>query len=273
MNLLKIIYQKLYYGFWDFVLPRTNSKIPDLLGNTKNIFIYFDYEREFSGHQTSITDNDIKYILKVLQQQSIITSWFTVGKLFKKYPETIEDIVKNGHEIGSHTFNHIAPFEVSKKRLSDDFIEVNGFPLKGISIQGFHSPRGRWAYKMFKYLLTYEYKYDLIGQRRNKPFTPFVQWVWPNKQIFRMLTVGDDWPLYRDKVKDKSVALNYFKGLSDTVKKGEVAGIGFHPWILCSDNNILEAFKEFLVYLKNEKDVMLETADFYYREINKKPMA
>jgi peptidoglycan-N-acetylglucosamine deacetylase len=266
---LRHIIFKLNYLFWDNILPKEKCSIPDPLLSTRNIFIYFDYEREFGNYNAVISNNDINFILGLLEDQSIKSTWFTVGKVFEKYPDTINTISKNEHEVGSHTYAHIAPYETSTKTLNADFQKFYNNSHSLCKVSGFHSPRGRWSYKMFRSLFKFNFLYDVVGQNMKKPFKPYFLWFWPKRRILRLQTAGDDWPLYKNKPNVKEEALNYLIGLSNEINRGEIGGIGFHPWVLFADDNILKAFKDFLIYLNNQKDIKLETANYFNNLINK----
>ena len=82
-----------------------------------------------------------------------------------------------------------------------------------------------------------------------------------------MQTTGDDWPLFKMDIKTKEEGLNYFIKLSNRIEKGQIGGIGFHPWILYSNRYILEAFEEFLRLLDQQDDVRIETAKYFYTNI------
>jgi len=266
-NLLRHYILKIWFKFLDLVLIRIKASVPWSLKNTRNIFIYFDYEREFGGHETYIDDNNIKYLLDILKEDSIKTTWFTVGMIFEKYPESIKEIIESGHEIGSHTFSHITPLNEKKIVLSEDFRDFFLHSRPFGKVYGFHSPRSRWAYKMFEYLFRYNFKYDVIGNKNGKPYKPFYLYYRPFRKILRFHTIDDDWPLYRDKVKDEKMVYDYFVRLSTCIKSGEFGGIGFHPWILFSDPNIIKGFCKFVGYLKQQKDIELNTLNYYYNKI------
>ena len=121
MNFLKRIKLKLYKVLINWQLKVKPIASPDEIKRKKNIFLYFDYEREFGGHEINITDDHIAEILNFLDEYTIKTTWFTVGEIFKEYPESIKLISKNGHELGSHTYNHIPSTKLDKEQLSDDF--------------------------------------------------------------------------------------------------------------------------------------------------------
>ena len=45
-------------------------------------------------------------ILEILDEYSIKATFFVIGVNAKYYPETLESIIENGHEIGNHTYTH-----------------------------------------------------------------------------------------------------------------------------------------------------------------------
>ncbi len=81
-----------------------------------------------------------------------------------------------------------------------------------------------------------------------------------------MQTLGDDWPFY-GKYKNAKDVFDYYTGLINSLQPGEVAGIGFHPWIIFSDEKILKGFTEFMQYLGGRKDICLNTALSFVRNL------
>ena len=266
MSIVSNISSKLYYRTLDCLIPTTRAKLQDSFKDKRNIFIYFDYEREFSGHETNITDSNIKYILELLKDFGIKATWFTVGKIINKYPDSIYEIIKHHHEIGSHTYSHIPPFESSNRELKEDFRLFDQDTQKFNSISGFHSPRGQWALKMYKYLKQYGFIYEVVGSRKYKYLNPVFLNYGYKKKIIRLKTVGDDWLLYKSRYTTEEV-LDFFIGQSNMIQKGEFAGIGFHPWLLFSDNNILNGFELFLQYLNSNDEFQFKSINYFINSI------
>ncbi|MCD4677609.1 MAG: polysaccharide deacetylase family protein [Desulfobacula sp.] len=238
-------------------MPRFEINIPNSIKNSKNIFLYFDYEREFSGHDTILSDDDVLFLVGLLDQLNFKSTWFTVGQIFLKYPKTIETIRKSGHEIASHTFCHRPPMHTTTSALKKDFemVKINAPAI----IQGFHAPNGRWSYGLLSYLKIYGYCYDVIHERKVKTFIPFYHQSGTGKKIIRLHTIGDDWQLYGKNNNEEEV-LKHFIQLFRKTGTGEIAGIGFHPWVLFSDERILKGFKQFLLYLSDKDNVQIHTA-------------
>jgi len=158
--------------------------------------MYFDYEREFSGHKTMISDNDIESILEILPNANIKTTWFTVGKILDKYPNSIEAIIRNGHEIGSHTYNHISPLYTSSNKLDEDFRFFSEASCKYKEITGFHSPKGKWSSSMIQLLVKNSFTYDVAGVVKSNKKDLLIIKKNGIEVLYRIFFLGDNWQLF-----------------------------------------------------------------------------
>ena len=79
--------KKLFSGFvWD---------IP---GKTKTVYLTFD-----DGPIPEATP----WVLDILKQHNIKATFFCIGDNIHKHPDTFKQVIKAGHTIGNHTFNHL----------------------------------------------------------------------------------------------------------------------------------------------------------------------
>ena len=62
-----------------------------------NIWLTFD-----DGPTPEVTP----FILNILKEEHVSATFFLVGKQIKKYPHLLEEIIKNGHVIGNHSYSH-----------------------------------------------------------------------------------------------------------------------------------------------------------------------
>lgn len=258
MKILKKIYIKVYYSLAHRLLVTKKVDIPDDYLNHINLIVYFDYEREFSGHTTNISDKDIFSLLRLLKEYSIKATWFTVGKIFYKYPETIKALIKDKHEVASHSFFHKPPFKMKRKELKKD-LQLFHLAAKGKCIlKGYHSPNGQWSFLLIRYLHRFSYNYDLIYSKEPNDRLPQVIGRRKKQQI-RLKTIGDDWPLY-SKTEPNNNRNEYFINKIKGLKKGDIIAIGFHPWVLFDDKKILESFIAFLEYVSSNNVYSTRTA-------------
>lgn len=267
LKYLANIYYKVYYYYARSVLCKVSLKLPSQFEEKKGVFLYFDYEREFGGHTTKISNNNVFEILDLFDYYGFIATWFTVGKIFNHYPESINEILKRGHEIGSHTFSHIAPIKTDKISLKKDFEQYDQLTKDFVSLKGFHSPNGKWSLSMLDNILEYNFVYDVIGISKEE--APVVsQITFNNKNLIRLYSVGDDWSLYNKAIKKVEVFDHYLK-LYEKISMGQIGGIGAHPWILYSNAELFEGYKLFLEYLKAQKNCMVSSAISLVSEISK----
>lgn len=56
------------------------------------------------------------WVLDVLDKYHIKATFFMVGDNVRKYPDEFKMVVKRGHRIGNHTYNHLQGIKVNAKR-------------------------------------------------------------------------------------------------------------------------------------------------------------
>jgi len=67
----------------------------------------FPYKRQMAlTFDDGPTPNFTPAVLDVLKAYNVKATFFLVGKFVKKYPEICRRIIKEGHEIGNHTYSH-----------------------------------------------------------------------------------------------------------------------------------------------------------------------
>ena len=251
---------KLYYKILNFSLHK--RYIYDSVDDKyKKIFLYFDYEREFSGLNTFVEEERIDEILAIISP--LKATWFTVGKLIEKYPESVYKVHAAGHEIASHSFSHSPPYSMNKNELIEDFMQFKSTTT--IDVKGFHAPQGLWTLRLITLLTQFGYLYDVMTPHTKSSFIkrPFRYKYSKFNGIVRFISVMDDWEFYGSKMSEEEIFQKWIKcfkqiGMSDLV------GIGFHPWVLISDDNIFNAFKRFIAFLKEQETLMIKPVIDYY---------
>ncbi|MFP4024589.1 MAG: polysaccharide deacetylase family protein [Thiohalospira sp.] len=265
MNILQKLINKTYFRVYDIFWHKKVKLLPPSLQSSKNLFLYFDYEREFGNEMARVTDNDINKILELLDKYQFKTTFFTVGKIFEAYPESIKIIIDKGHEVGSHTFDHIKQTNVSKNNVSKDFNDFKKISTAVLEVRGFHSPNGEWNHQTVKNLSKFNYGYDVISKKKRKDVN-YIRVRYTKNKLFRFLTFGDDYPLYKKNGDSETVKQHFIK-LYRRLNNGQLGGIGFHPWVLFSNENIWHGFKEFIEFLSTEKNLNIDTAIKFVSEI------
>ncbi|PLX05854.1 MAG: hypothetical protein C0594_06715 [Marinilabiliales bacterium] len=263
MTRLQRFYIKFYYRLLN-LFPFTKVINKQKLNGERNVFIYFDYEREFSGFDVGITNKHVEELLDFLDSVNIKTTWFTVGRIVEQYPDTVSAIISRGHELASHTYSHIAPFQISQKKLREDFKNYHNILSTSDSIKGFHSPNGQWTVSLLKMLKENQYSYDVFGSKRESDCFPGYLKI--GSKYFRFPTIGDDWPAYIGNY-NKKETYNYFINKINCLPEGALVGIGFHPWVLVINNEIYEGFKMLLRDMAVEREYKMQTAYQFYKDL------
>ena len=119
-----------YSPFWlKALFPRYKWRV-----NTKEkrIFLTFD-----DGPIPDITE----FVLDTLKKYNAKATFFCIGDNVRKYPDIFEQILKQGHSVGNHTFNHMNGWK------SDDSVYMANIELcekqLNLNTNLFRPPYGR----------------------------------------------------------------------------------------------------------------------------------
>jgi hypothetical protein len=249
----KIRYQILEANLFDKI---DTSLINDI--GKKRVFIYFDYEREFSGHKTQVTDEKIIDIVDVLAANQLTSTWFTVGRVIETYPESIDLILSQGNELSSHTYSHIDLRKTRKGCISRDFDEFDRTTPPNYNVRGFHPPRDNWSLQGIKCCMNRKFDYDVVKSRNTNNGCAYRIQIKGLGCLIRLISVIDDWDVYKSAGSQVSIFCEYVKIL-DSVYGGGVIGMGFHPWIITSEPQIFESFCALIEHLGKRQDVIVNS--------------
>ncbi len=96
-------------------------------------------------------------ILKLLKKHNVKLTFFIVGQLYDWYPEIVERIASEGHEIGYHTHSH--DDVTSKVNLLHSLQQSKKF-IQRFKPIGFRAPRISFQNNHLHVLKNYGFKYD-----------------------------------------------------------------------------------------------------------------
>ena len=108
-------------------------------------------------------------VLAILDRYGVKATFFMVGENIDKHPDVFEQVIKAGHAIGNHTYNHVKGWKYST---ADYFANVQKFPKE---TKLFRPPYGRtWLWqRMAVKRLGYEiYLWDVLTRDYNPRRTP-----------------------------------------------------------------------------------------------------
>ena len=108
-------------------------------------------------------------VLEILDKYGVKATFFIVGENIDKHPEVFEMVVKGGHAIGNHTYNHVKGWKVST---AEYIANVKKFPKE---TKLFRPPYGRtwvWQRRAVQKLGYEIYLWDVLTRDYNPRRTP-----------------------------------------------------------------------------------------------------
>ena len=116
----------------------------------KTIYLTFD-----DGPHPLITPK----ILEILKKYNAKATFFCIGNNVKKFPATFNLIKKEGHSVGSHTFNHENGWKTQTDAYIKSFQDANTLIHSNL----FRPPHGKIKYSELKKLQTSNSKLQTIA--------------------------------------------------------------------------------------------------------------
>lgn len=109
----------------------------------------------------------VNEILDIFKNANVKATFFIVSEIAEWYPKLIDNIVKDGHEIGFHSANHkilSSPFQLEQQlELAEEFLKIYS-PI------GFKAPYYYLERSSLKLLKEFDFKYDSSVYGFTKPF-------------------------------------------------------------------------------------------------------
>ncbi len=138
------------------IIKKLFSKyIWDLPNNENKIYLTFD-----DGPTPQITE----WVLEQLHQHNAKATFFCIGKNIEAYPLIFTKIIKIGHRIGNHTFNHLNGWKTTTEEYSanislcDDSLSNLILEASNKKSKIFRPPYGKIKPKQAKEILKQGYK-------------------------------------------------------------------------------------------------------------------
>lgn len=88
------------------------------------------------------------WVLELLEKEDIKATFFCVGENVQKYPEVYNQILKGGHSVGNHTFNHLQGLDSNDHDFFRNIEKAGEF----IDSDLFRPPHGWLKYTQYKFL-------------------------------------------------------------------------------------------------------------------------
>ena len=162
---LSIPFSKIEASGWGFK-KNNNHQIPEIgeykdilennnayyVGDKNSIYLTFD-----AGYDNGVMPD----ILKVLREKKVQATFFVTGDFVNRFTPLLNEIIKDGHLVGNHSYSHKPIDTMSKDELLSDLSKLEELYFeKTNSVLGktFRPPEGRFDEKSLKILKDAGYK-------------------------------------------------------------------------------------------------------------------
>ncbi len=199
----------MFYPYLLWEMPKTDKK---------TIYLTFD-----DGPHPLITPK----VLEILKRYDAKATFFCIGNNVKKYPETFELIKKEGHAVGSHTFNHENGWKTKTNAYIKSFNDANELIHSNL----FRPPHGKLKRSELKKLKTLNFSNNYKLYTLNSKL-----------KIVAWTVIAYDWD---HSLSHEDVYQNVIKNAGD----GSI--VTFHDSVKAY-NNMISALPRVLEYYKNQ---------------------
>ena len=118
---------------------------------------------EWQKYESRVIKNT-HVILDLFEKYDVKATFFVLGYIAEKFPGMIKKISELGHEIASHSYDHIDLRKVSKKQFEDDFLKSVSIieKITGKKVEGFRAPffsidkNNSWVFEILSRHIRYD---------------------------------------------------------------------------------------------------------------------
>ena len=220
--------------------------------------IFHDYEGKYALPQvTTACEIGVNYILDVEKEYNIKATYNIVGKLINDYPEIVQRIIDDGHELASHSFDHKIMADLSKDEVFSDITKSKEiFTVHELKLNGFRSPQSKWTFKQMHAYLDSGLEWTAENDSAKYPYVLLQK---NNHKLIRLPIAMDDWEYIQNCIHPDKMFTKLKKLADEIASNKEYGAIGFHPWIQGEDKNRLLVYKQFIKTISNRKDLKIVT--------------
>jgi peptidoglycan/xylan/chitin deacetylase (PgdA/CDA1 family) len=179
-----------------------------------------------------------KDILSILKKNGVRMTFFVVGELYEKYPEVIESIQDQGHEMAYHTHGHVNLTDI--EILKDELKKSRKFISK-FRPRGFRAPRMYLKKEHLGMLKNEGFRYDssIYGTVSSACNVGGIEEIPVSTLPLLGSVVRFPKNLFRSLRREIPIGSGYFIGLlNNSIKpfldreerKGRTSNIFIHPW-------------------------------------------
>ncbi len=116
------------------------------------------FNRSTWDQQLCRLERNMQIILAMLEQHQIKATFFTLGWVAERYPETIRTLVEAGHELACHSYWHKRASNQSRTEFTSEIIDTKNLleDIVGVPVIGYRAPsysigaENLWAHEVLE---------------------------------------------------------------------------------------------------------------------------
>jgi len=245
----------------------------------RKIILTVDLETDWETDETQAIEEILPKFLKFLKSKKAKATFFVVGELAEKHQTQIKEILKQGHEVASHSLTHRKLSNLTFDEIEKEVSESKKILEKlGAKVEGFRSPGGVMPKELAEILKQYEYKYDssviasfLPGRYSNlgksKPYkldNKFIELPVPNFSVFKIPAGLPATRLFYPLVKNQFAKEPYmiYLHLHEFIKKPQSKNIPIHLRIASLRNRGDKAWNIFKKFVEQSNAKFITCKEF-----------
>lgn len=142
------------------MLPIPNVISVDVEGFVESNLQSFPIPRQFSDERAERyeVERNLDAILELLDEVGVRATFFFVGTVARRTPRLVSNVSRLGHEVGSHSYEHLRVFGVGRDEFRERLRESMHMleDLAGAAVHGFRAPdfsitrASLWALEVLK---------------------------------------------------------------------------------------------------------------------------
>jgi len=236
------------------------GKVPAVPAGKKCcVTLFHDYEGSYGNSRWGSADAEgLRSLLALEKKYRIRATFHIVGKLVESAPETIRQIIADGHEIAAHTYEHAVPRLIDRRTLERSIAAcVRLFQERfGKDIKGFRSPQAGWSADLVALLARYGFAWEAEDEAATVPYRLVLDRQLP---LLRIPVSGDDYGYISSRLSPREMLARFKLLVVQGIDSSGFVSIGFHPWIESMDPERLAVLEEFFAYLTALPEVAIMT--------------
>jgi peptidoglycan-N-acetylglucosamine deacetylase len=123
------------------------------------------------SHQAYGPRVGVPRILALLADHDLPATFFVPGLTADRYPETVDRILEEGHEVGHHSYAHFSPFDQDGQAERADFEQaLAALERRGVRPEGFRCPSWEPSWRTPSLVAEYGLAYDSSLMDDDRPY-------------------------------------------------------------------------------------------------------